>query len=274
MFQPFDKLEFLGVGMPYGIYTFISTVPDIEGAIQVRRGDVVRNVDASLFKFIRHGAPLYTERASVRVAMLNEFADGVVVEVLPSYTNGPNKYKVNVLSPYIIDGTDPLTLEEAYLFPRDLPTMDSTATTMRHINRVAELVTRMAIKLLERATRHDASKLVSPEKDILDIMEYINKTQGQAPYGSPEYARRTRILKPFLDHHYQSNDHHPEYHPNGLYSMDLLQIVEMAMDWAAATERNGDAFVNLTFSAERFCLDDQVKKIIANTYDKMGIKWA
>lgn len=272
-FKHLDKLEYTGVELSPGIYTFIETskgvVPD--DVVRVQRGDNLYDVLTSLFKFVRHGAPIYKRDTKVKFVHRDQVLEGWIRAVIPSYTNEPNEYEVEVTQGELF--YPPLTKREDYIFPLGVPSTDSSATTLKHINRVSALLNDVAIMLIKRAQHHDNSKLVSPEKDILDIMEYINQNEGNAPYGSEEYARRSRFLKPFLDHHYAFNDHHPEHFPNYLYSMNLMQITEMAMDWIAAAERGGETVVNLTHSCERFCISDQVKAIIANTYAGMGVKW-
>jgi hypothetical protein len=47
---------------------------------------------------------------------------------------------------------------------------DSTIDTTLHINRVRFLLGQCAIVLLERGSRHDASKLEEPEKEIFDVV--------------------------------------------------------------------------------------------------------
>lgn len=276
MFNYLDKLEFTGTGMNAGIYTFIQEQQGFETpAITVRKGDEVRTVSAGLFKFIRSGAPRYANGDIVQVVFDNKLISAKISQVYASFTNEPNTYSVEFLSDVVADVgvLDDKTFREDYIFPIAVKKTDSSATTLKHINRVAELLNNIAIMLIKRASLHDASKLVSPEKDILDIMVYINQNEGPAPYGSVEYQRRSQFLKPFLDSHYSKNDHHPEYHPNYLNSMNLMQITEMAMDWWAAAERGGETVINLTHSAERFCMSDQVKQIIANTYDALGVKY-
>ena len=75
------------------------------------------------------------------------------------------------------------------------------------------------------------------------------------------------MLKPALDHHYLNNDHHPEWHPNGVDAMDLCQLVEMFCDWKAATERTKDGDINksIDINQERFKLDPQLVKIFKNS---------
>jgi hypothetical protein len=47
---------------------------------------------------------------------------------------------------------------------------DSTIDTTLHINRVRFLLGQCALRLLERGSKHDASKLEQPEKAIFDAV--------------------------------------------------------------------------------------------------------
>jgi hypothetical protein len=80
---------------------------------------------------------------------------------------------------------------------------DSTKDTLLHIKRVSELLTKAAQELINRAHVHDASKLVSPEKEMFD--EFTPKLAA-CTYGSDEYKSYLKDLKVALDHHY-SNKH-------------------------------------------------------------------
>jgi hypothetical protein len=52
---------------------------------------------------------------------------------------------------------------------------DSTADTLLHIKRVAELLTQASCELINRANVHDNSKLSSPEKELFDEYYCIKK---------------------------------------------------------------------------------------------------
>lgn len=145
--------------------------------------------------------------------------------------------------------------------------------TLKHIKRVNELMGNAAMELIRRGNVHDTSKFDPEELEPLESMQELVEREGQAPYGSEEYKRRLGILKPMLDHHYANNSHHPEHYENGLNGMDLFDVVEMTQDWIAASERGGEAVINLTSSAERFNISEQVLDIIKNTYDRLGYKY-
>jgi hypothetical protein len=147
---------------------------------------------------------------------------------------------------------------------------DSRADTLAHIERVGELLRDCESRLEERALVHDLSKLAEPEKSTFDACTAKLKAMA---YGSPEYKAALVELKPALDHHYAANSHHPEHYQNGVDGMSLLDVVEMLMDWKAATERmkgGGDIRRSLEINTERFKLSPQLASILANTIREMG----
>lgn len=145
---------------------------------------------------------------------------------------------------------------------------DSTADTLAHIKRVNELLIDASIELLKRAQRHDTSKLNTPEKELFDEMTPILK---DLKYGSPEYFASLAKLKPALDNHYANNSHHPEHYPDGVDDMDLFDVLEMFLDWKAATERTsaGDLEKSIDFNKGRFKMSDQLATIFNNTRKRM-----
>lgn len=141
---------------------------------------------------------------------------------------------------------------------------DSTADTLLHIKRVNELLSMFAVLLLDRGVMHDNSKLQSPEKEAFDA-ETPN-LKGLT-YGSPEYEESLKRLAPALAHHYENNRHHPEHYANGVDDMDLLDVMEMLVDWKAATERHadGDIHKSLETNRHRFHITGQLTRILRNT---------
>lgn len=150
-------------------------------------------------------------------------------------------------------------------------TYDSRPDTVAHINRVRELIEVAIGDLYNRATVHDASKLEEPEKSTFDACTAKLKAMA---YGSDEYKAALAELKPALDHHYKVNSHHPEFYDNGVDGMSLFDVVEMLLDWKAATERmkgGGDIRRSLEINSDRFKLSPQLTSILANTIREM--KW-
>jgi hypothetical protein len=146
---------------------------------------------------------------------------------------------------------------------------DSTQDTFQHIFRVRELLDRAASNLLDRGIAHDTSKLQEPEKSAYDI---ITPRLKELTYGSEEYRASLREMKPAIQHHYAVNPHHPEHYAEGVSGMSLFDLIEMVMDWRAASERHadGDIWRSLQINRERFKLSDQLYEIIVRTFKEMG----
>lgn len=141
---------------------------------------------------------------------------------------------------------------------------DSTEETLKHIHMVRSLLDSMIWDLNHRAIEHDNSKFQEPEKSGFD--EYTPKLRAMI-YGSDEYKATLAEMKPFLDHHYEHNDHHPEHFGQGVDGMNLLQIIEMLADWKASTQRlaDGDMQNSIKINTKRFNLSPQLVKILENT---------
>lgn len=143
---------------------------------------------------------------------------------------------------------------------------DSKADTLKHIETVRSLLSRVIIELSVRAREHDASKLEDPEKAVFD--EYTPKLR-ETTYGSEEYETYLEEMQVALDHHYAHNRHHPEHFDGGIGDMHLLDLIEMLVDWKAATLRHedGDLHESIEKNADRFGYGDELKAILHHTAD-------
>lgn len=141
---------------------------------------------------------------------------------------------------------------------------NSKEKTKEHIKNVASKLYTIVLELQQRAENHDKSKLESPEVEIFD--EYTEKLKTST-YGSNEYKQFLKEMKPALDHHYANNRHHSEFHPEGIYGMNLVDIIEMFCDWLAATERHddGNIYKSIEINKERFEMTEQLSCIFRNT---------
>lgn len=138
--------------------------------------------------------------------------------------------------------------------------------TMRHIERVRDLINVFIAELLIRGEKHDQSKLEHPEVKL--FTEYTPKL-ATTTYGSAEYEQLRKELLPALTHHYAKNRHHPEHFKDGVNDMNLLDIVEMLCDWKASSERHNDGNIrkSIEINAKRFKLDPQLIQILENTVE-------
>lgn len=138
--------------------------------------------------------------------------------------------------------------------------------TMRHIERVRNLLNIMIIHILERQEMHDQSKMESPEVEII-----TERTKDLAPlsFGSPEYEAQKKEMKVSIEHHYAHNRHHPEHFKNGIKDMNLIDLLEMFCDWKAASERHNDGNLrkSIEINAERFGMSLDLAKIFENSME-------
>lgn len=144
---------------------------------------------------------------------------------------------------------------------------DSTSDTVKHILRINELLHKVAKDVLDRADKHDRSKLSPEEKNIFD--EFTPKLKN-ATFGSDEYKSFLTSMGDALKHHYENNkSHHPDLLTNGILDMNLLDLVEMLIDWKAASERhaNGNILDSIMINKKRFNMSDDLVKIFLNTVD-------
>ena len=146
---------------------------------------------------------------------------------------------------------------------------DSTTDTLLHIKRVQELMIWFANYLLNSALQHDQSKLEEPEKSTFDK---ITPLLRGTTYGSDEYKKIMRDNKEGIEHHQSSNSHHPEFYNNGINDMSLMDVVEMFLDWKAASERHadGDIIRSIEIQKKRFGIDEQLCQIFRNTTKHFG----
>ncbi len=142
---------------------------------------------------------------------------------------------------------------------------ESRKQTEKHIERVAQLLEVIVEQLRERALSHDARKLTSPE--VAMFADVTDSLRGLT-YGSDEYKEQLqKMLGVALVHHYEHNRHHPEHWPNGIEDMSLVDLLEMMVDWRAATERHadGDILKSIEHNTERFGLSEQLAQILRNS---------
>jgi len=147
---------------------------------------------------------------------------------------------------------------------------DSTADTLKHSQRVGELLAPTINELVARAMVHDRSKTEDPE---LACFNAFTPKLKHSTYGSPEYKDFLAEMGTALKHHYAHNRHHPEFFgDDGINGMTLVDLIEMLTDWKAATERhdNGDLARSLEQQRERFGISDQLARILDNTARALG----
>lgn len=154
----------------------------------------------------------------------------------------------------------------AFLIDELIPAYDSELDTLKHIKRVSTLLSEAGMELIRRGNIHDESKLSGVEKEGFD--KWTPLLSG-AKYGSDEYKNFLTELKVSLEHHYKHNSHHPEHYEAGIEGMNLFDLLEMILDWIAATERtkDGNIYTSIKYNKDRFHMSEQLVSIFNNTAD-------
>ena len=148
-------------------------------------------------------------------------------------------------------------------------TYDSTADTLKHAQRVGELMVQVVGELIRRVPIHDRSKTEQPELGVFN--EYTPKLRDST-FGSDEYKEFLGGMGEGLAHHYEHNRHHPEHFEDGVGGMTLVDLIEMICDWRAATERHEDGSIRRSLEVQqpRFGISDQLRAILTNTVEYFG----
>lgn len=169
-------------------------------------------------------------------------------------------------------------------------TDDDTKTfyreTHEHIESVQRWISLAIGNLKRRRLEHDRSKLVGPEDAAFMALGRDQPMKG-IQYGSDAYFEALGRYPDAIMHHYLHNDHHPEHFAfeNGILdpqwvkdgtairTMSLLSLTEMICDWKAATLRmkDGDLRRSITQNQERFGYSDELKSILLNTANELGM---
>ena len=145
---------------------------------------------------------------------------------------------------------------EKYLFIKE---------TQEHIKNVGKYLSIIIQELVKRAVEHDMSK-IGDEIESTIFTKYTPKLK-ESTYGSEEYKTFLKEMGKGLEHHYKSNNHHPEFYDNGVNGMNLMDLIEMFCDWKAATLRHkdGDLLRSIEQNQQRFGYGNEIKQILINT---------
>jgi hypothetical protein len=138
--------------------------------------------------------------------------------------------------------------------------------TVKHIRLVQHYLNKFAKALINRGEVHDETKLHSPEVEL--FAEYTDQL-AKFTYNSEEYNECKKKLAPALEHHFAREKHHPEHWTNGVDDMNLVDVVEMFVDWKSSSERqhNGNIEKSIEINQKRFNISPQLARIFQNTIE-------
>ena len=72
-----------------------------------------------------------------------------------------------------------------------------------------------------------------------------------------------------IETHHRQYRHHPEYFEHGIDDMNLVDLIEMLCDWAAA---GADIEKSLKMNRGKYCISPQLMNLIENTIKDFDIK--
>jgi hypothetical protein len=146
--------------------------------------------------------------------------------------------------------------------------LEANTLNHAHINLVRKLLRVAATELLIRGEVHDLSKFSDKEVEMYAV--YTPKLKGMT-YNSEEYKACLAEMKAQggLEHHYANNRHHPEWHAQGIEGMNLIDILEMFLDWLASSKRHADGNIRTSIekNQDRFKMSPQLVAIFQNTVE-------
>ena len=127
---------------------------------------------------------------------------------------------------------------------------DAKFKTMRHIETIRNYLNAVIREFMLRQETHDQSKLWPEE---VDAFEAVTPKLRGLTYGSEEYKACLQELGPALQHHYRHNRHHPEFYKDGYLEMNLIDLLEMIVDWKVSGMRHNDSdiFKSIQISQEQ-----------------------
>ena len=109
-----------------------------------------------------------------------------------------------------------------------------------------------------------------PRKKKQELIEKHGMTHGD------DMDRKFREeYKDLVEEHVRRNRHHVEYHTNGILDMDLMDVLEMLLDWCQSAADNGDDVEennSIGINAKKYGIDPQLTCILRNTVRNLRLE--
>ena len=123
--------------------------------------------------------------------------------------------------------------------------------------------------LADRAISHDNDKY---EPEIFESFYNAWTKFSGVKFGDAKWKEALDGVGKSLETHYKNNPHHPQYYSNGINGTNLIDLIEMLVDWKSACMAYGDCDFgkSLKIQKDRFEIDDQLYGILVNTAKKLG----
>ena len=126
---------------------------------------------------------------------------------------------------------------------------------------------KFSLCLMWRAVSHDMSKF--SKREFFSFCNTVHKLKDST-FGTPEYKKLLEGLGPALRYHYDSNRHHPEHFYMAKHrGMNLIDFVEMYLDWKAAIKKHSDGNLleSVIHNTKRFQMSKDTSCLLINSVD-------
>ena len=149
---------------------------------------------------------------------------------------------------------------------KELATRDLLLRFNVHTRSIRTNLAKITSDLTRRASVHDDLKLGDDQLD-----RYIARHQEihPLPYDAPERKEVEAKYKDLIEAHHKQYRHHPEHFEHGIDDMNLVDVIEMLCDWAAA---GADIEKSLKVNEKKYSVSPQLMKLLKNTIRDFDIK--
>ena len=130
-------------------------------------------------------------------------------------------------------------------------------------------IQRIIDELADRAEKHDDDKF---ETEVFDSFYNALDKFINTKFGERNWELAMDEIGDSLFKHYSASPHHAQHYENGINGTNLLDLIEMMVDWKSASNSYGDSSFeeSLRVQKKRFGIDDQLYGILTNTAIKLG----
>lgn len=141
--------------------------------------------------------------------------------------------------------------------------MNTREYVLKHIRSVRAKLYVILNEISKRVLQHDKSKLEYPEYNLWCKMD----EEPRYKYGTKEYFDKIERNKHVFNLHYKHNTHHPEHYVNGILDMDLVDVLEMLIDWISYKDkiRISEAIELIEQQSRRYGLSEEFECVLKNT---------
>ena len=142
---------------------------------------------------------------------------------------------------------------------------------LTHTQGVALRLAKVCNELMTRACTHDASKFLEEDLDrhlkSAEIKRQLYEKCGMR-YGDDRDKQFRKEYKDLAEGHACRNRHHVEHHTHGIWDMDLVDVLEMLVDWCQSAEDWGEDIEennSIGKNAKKYGIEPQLTCILRNT---------